>query len=218
MTRDELITLAYRSGIIGDKETPSTEQISLGAARLAMILRRLPTQGLTWWTYGITSIPYSSFSSNVATVATSPVATKVYGARRINVDGTERIPVDVVSRKQYMEWSPYVNTSVAPTEVYVHVKPTNMDVYVWPGMGDYTLELDVQKQNEIPSTGATTLVIPDHWQEAILQELVVALGPTYGMTTEEYQKAEARRRELVRDASEFDAEPASYFFTPRTHE
>lgn len=215
MTRDELIELAFRQGILGDKESLSAEQLSLGADRLNLILKRLVAKDLTYWTVATRTLAYTDFSSNKATISTTPNAAKVLDVRRINSDATERIPIQLVARHDYMAWSPYVTATSAPTEVYAHVKATTVDLYVWPGMGTYSLEVDIQYRNELPSTGSTTLILPSHWEEAIVYELVVALGPTYGMSTEEWTKANQLRKEFVSEAEGYDVENASFFFAPK---
>lgn len=218
MTRDELIELAFRQGILGDKETLSAEQISLGADRLNLILKRLVTKELTYWTVATRTLAYTDFTNNKATIDTNPNAVKVLDIRRISADASERIPIEMVARHAYMSWTPYVTDTSAPTEAFAHVKATTIDVYVWPGMGTYSLELDVQYQNELPTSGSTTLILPEHWEEAIIYELVVALGPTYGMSTEEWQKANMMRKELTEDANNYDNENTSLFIAPRLHE
>lgn len=218
MTRDELIEIAFRQGILGDAESLSTAQTSLAADRLNLILKRLVTKDLTYWTINTLTVPYTSFTSNKATITDTPNAVKVWDVRRINADGTERIEIEQVSRQDFMRWTPYVSTSIAPTEVYAHCKEDDIDVYVWPGMGTYSLELDVQYQNELPTTGSSTLIIPEHWEEAIVYELVVAIGPTYGMTTDEWARTNAIRKELVNEARDFDTENTSIFIVPQRHE
>lgn len=214
MTRDDLIELAFRQGIIGDKESVSTEQLALGADRLNLILKRLVTKEFTYWTISTTQIAYGSFTSNKATITGTPTAKRVINVRRISSDASERVPIDLVSRSDYINWGPYYTTSTAPSQVYAHVKYNTIDVYAWPTMGTYTLELDVEYLNTLPSAGTDVLVIPEHWEEALIYELFCALAPTYGVSIEERQLSEMKRKQLVEEASEYDNEGVSLFIAP----
>lgn len=220
-----IILEAYRKLGFGLHETLSTEESSAGLTALGVLLQDQVTEELTYWTESTTSIAYSSFVSNKATItssistlATEPI--KVLAARRISADSTERIPVQLVGREQFMQWTPYVSTASAPTQVYTKVNistagVSTIDVYVWPAAGTYSIELDVQKQNTIPTATSDSLVLPAHWNRAIIFDLASDLAPSMGVGVEERALLEKQRDKRVEAATDFDSEGRSLFIQPQ---
>lgn len=220
MNRDELILSAYQLGMIGDHETLSAQQIAIGASKLNLLLQMLVTTELTYWTTTTYIIPAVSFTANKATITSATLGTsenpvKVHAARRINSTSTEIIDIPVVGRAKWMQWNTSISGITAPTEVYVQRGSTDLAVYVWPGIGTYSLEIDVQSQNVLPTIGTSVILVPEHWYLPLVYKLACELAPANGMSIEERNKLEQQRDKLTEKAEDFDAEGRSLFIQPR---
>jgi len=133
-------------------------------------------------------------------------------ARRRDADNND-IPVDIVSRSEYMAQVDKTSEG-APSLIYYQPTLTNGTLYVWPEPDDTKVQLVMTIARPIMDFDANTddADFPVEWLEPVISNLALRLAPQYGATVHPELKNLAH--ESLFWTKGFDREDVSIFFQP----
>ena len=144
---------------------------------------------------------------------------RIRNIRRKTMDGTEVFMGrngDTVSRTEYMSY-PNKTATGAPVQAYYDPRISTGTLFVWPSPDTdlhrivFTGDLLLEDFDAI----ANTPDFPSEWLEAIVFNLAVRLGPTYGLVmTRDKPDVVAMAAQFKDNLLNWDREPASVMFQP----
>ncbi len=184
LSRNEVIRQALlKIGAIDSDEGASAQELKDANQILGAIINRVATRTNVFPKFDLEfslTPGTESYTVKSGGDVDTPKPFQLYSCRSKNsTDGTE-IPIDVVSRQEYMNL-PTKNTQGAPNIVYYHPKAEEGLLYVWPtGDSTYdTLVLTFQRPLEVPTTTSDTLDFPQEWYDVLIYQLAEELAPQY---------------------------------------
>lgn len=226
MTRDEIITEAYRKiGALGDYETASSTQLSIGATNLNAIMEHYNVHGLQPWKITIVSPTCASWTSagktvgDGSTIDTGAKAERLLYAYRVD-DNDDRLELNIETRAEFYS-HPSLETTGVPLSVYYQPLVSTGTVKIWPlpnadwADANHVIELHFQVAMDEFANGSATPDIPAVWNMALIFELACALAPNYGLPPNERNLMERQRIRFLQEALDFQNEEGSMFIRPK---
>jgi hypothetical protein len=168
-----------------------------------------------------TGLASAASSGNAVYAYTTKVGKplRIRNIRRKTMDGTEVFMGrngDTVSRTEYMSY-PNKTATGAPVQAYYDPRISTGTLFVWPSPDTdlhrivFTGDLLLEDFDAI----ANTPDFPSEWLEAIVFNLAVRLGPTYGLVmTRDKPDVVAMAAQFKDNLLNWDREPASVMFQP----
>jgi len=162
--------------------TVSTEDSDICMRFLNMIVKNIQKDADLWVTTDVThTITAGTQSYTVGTGLDIDTARplKLKHCRRRDSGGTE-IPVDVVSRQDYME-QPTKSTQSPVLMTYYDPQIANGVLYVWPtgSSGNLTLILTFQRPIQDFDEAGNNPDLPDEWNIWLVYVLATLISPIY---------------------------------------
>lgn len=200
---------------IAAQETADAHNLAFCGRFLDMMIKQWAPKMTVWPTkdVSVTLTPgTTSYTIGDGLDIDEPRPLQVISARRQDTSGNE-IPVDVVSREEYMA-IPTKTTQAPPTMVHYERLRTSGTLYVWPtgDTGSTALILSVKRALEDMDEDGNE---PDFPQEALLAlvyNLAVLVGPAYGGIPQDVASVALQlKQELLDD----DTENTTVYFLPR---
>ena len=194
-TGQTMITRALRIiGAIGQGATPATAQLTEALEALQAMLGQWRNERLL--VYAITQVTHTP--TGAASYTIGPSGADITATRPVRIedafhnDGTYDRPLEVLQLRGEYDRIPDKATQGLPAYVYYLPAMSNGTVYVYPCANSGTLKLNVW--TVLPDTIALsdTLALPPGYEEAIVQNLVMAIAPEYGYQPTALQVAGSR--------------------------
>lgn len=214
-TRDDLIKDALRKcGALGEKETPTAEQLSAGGAALNALIKAFAADGMQVWKLEQVNAACSLFTTSAPvtvgpaqTIVTTTAPLKLISAWRQDIATEIKTPMALYTRTEYMDMPDPTSTG-APIAFYYQPLKNTGNLYLWPlpdasWVADGRVVLDFQTQYVETTTGSDVLDFPDHWEQTIIYSLAQRLAPEYGVPIDE-------RNQLTQDSERFRMEALNY--------
>lgn len=224
--RDQIIEQALRlSGAIGDTQSPTATQITLGANALNALTKGLIAQGMPLWKIQYYDIPLSTFVNGEILIGTgktlniiAPV--KILNTARKDTTAGTSINLDAMAIDSFFNITPY---NVLGTPLQYSYQPYSdyglLQIWQWPDsfwtQSDKFLSIEYQAPFQDFNVGTDDADFPEYWIEALIYLLAQRLAPRYGMSIMERQDLNAMAKELKEFALSFGDEEASMFVSPR---
>lgn len=225
MTRDELITEAFRKiGVLGDYETASATQLSIGATNLNAIVLDFAADGMPIWKMTTVSPTMASWTSagkavgDGATIDTSGRAVKLISAVRVN-DSDQRIEMKIQTRDEFLKNANLEETGI-PQYIYFQPGITNGTVKIWPlpntewADADHSIDMDFHVEYDSFAGGSSTPDFPAHWNLTLIYQLAHHLTPNYGIPIQERNLLERTAMNLKAEALSIGNEEGSVYIRP----
>jgi len=134
---------------------------------------------------------------------------EIQEVRTVRADGTE-IPIDIISRNEYMELSNKTTTATA-TSVYWNPQRTNAIMRVWPAGDDvqeyirFTGKYPIQDMD----VGTDNFDFPQEWLGPIAWQLALWVAPKFGKVLDQGFRDDAK--EKFDEVKDFDREYAPVY-------
>lgn len=135
---------------------------------------------------------------------------KALSARRI---GTSDIPIDVVSKDEYLSL-PNKTSNGEVNQVYYDPQLTTAKLYIWPtgNAADDRVQITFMMPIEDFDSSNINPDFPQEWLLALKFGIASLLGPEYGIALDRQMYLDSRAAAFLMMASEFDEEYASVYF------
>ena len=223
LDRNQLIQTAMRKlGVLGEGQTPSTEDYTNGVIALNGIMAAFQTLGMPLWAREEINVPLTALTESyligVGQTVNTPFPLKVHDAYLRNIATGQQIEMEVKS--QY-DWQQVRNTGTNSSfPIFVTYTPLiNIGrLSVWPipnaqAASTYTIRLVGQTPfDDFTTTTTHTLDFPKEWHNAIIYELAVTLAPEFGASDAEKTFLERQAKKWLDYAKDFGIEESSMFF------
>lgn len=222
--RNTVIADAYRCmQVIGELETPSAEQITVGARWLNMMVKAWSTLGLQLWTTKQLIIP---LIINKTSYTIGPAPADVIALRPLRVSdafvrfvaSNNDVPVEVKSRRHYFNLGQKTSTGVTNTLFYDQQLDRGV-LFIYPvalSTGTHELHLTVQNPLQDINLATENADVPQEWLLALAWNLANELATINGLP-EFMIKHIGQQATLYREGlSDFDSaeEDVSVYFHP----
>lgn len=210
-TAGEIITDALGLlGVLAAGETCSAEDYATGLRYLNKLCKFLAIDADLWVTTDITHTltpGVTSYEIGIDETINTAKPLRLKAARRVDSFGTT-IPVEVVSRSEYMEL-PRKDTQAPCLMAYYNSQRTTGTIYVWPtgSAGNTTLILTFQRPLQDVDLITNEPDFPQEWLLPLTYQLAVAMAPNWIGTIPPALKAEAEQ--MLARVTVFDDEQVS---------
>ena len=236
-TANEIILSAFELIRVSDSESlqvPTIAQYNRAIQALNFMLSAWQADGLQLWARKTTSFSLTEGTINyeIGSGATINVnrPLKIYNAWRHDTVGNTDVPIEVVSEKEYNE---YNNKQQEGTPIALYYNPRYESNSVQEGatakglisiyqpadanaVTAFSIFINYQRPfNDFTAT-TDTLDFPQEWNEAIKYGLAVRLAPVYGVPMLEYDRLNAKAKEIKEEVMGFDTEWQSLRIQPKT--
>lgn len=182
LTRTEIVEQAYRKiGILSDGQQLTGEQTAQGVMALNMLVKQWQTKDIFLWQIVEQSDTVADGTSSIAT------DNAVLGIDRAWFkDGTNDIPITLVSYREYVD---IINKETASDTPYIaalgHEKGTPT-LYIWPeASGNLTVYYLAILRLQDMDTASGNADIPQRFEMALVYGLATILADDYGLTINE---------------------------------
>lgn len=193
----------------------SSEDSKICQRFLNMIVKNVQKDADLWVTTDVThTLTAGTESYTVGTGLNIDTARplKLKHCRRRDSNSVD-IPVDVVSRQDYME-QPTKSTQSPALMVYYDPQITNGVLYVWPtgSANNLTLVLTFQRPIQDFDANGNNPDLPDEWNIWLVHELAATIAPIYSGGPRQDLQSKADR--YFRNLKDFDTEQVPINFQP----
>jgi hypothetical protein len=215
-TRNQIIHDALLLlNVIAAQEAAEPHQLAFCGRFLDMMVKQWAPKMMVWPTKDVTVtlVPGTeSYAIGNSLTIDEPRPLKIVSARRQDTSGNE-VPVDVVSREEYMAL-PTKSTQAPANMVYYDRQRTSGTIYVWPtgDTSNTTLILTVKRALEDLDSEGDEPDFPPEGLMALVYNLAVLVGPAFGGIP---QDIAAIAGQLKQELLEDDTENTAVYFIPR---
>lgn len=219
VTRDEIIAGALRIlGVVGEGQSPTTDQITASAEALNYIIKAWENQGVPIWAIKFTDITLTAATAdyNIGLSQTVNVAKplKVYQAFR-RTTGNVDVPMTILSQQQYNMLG-NKTSSGPPSQLYYNAQRDYgiLSLYPVPSSADTSDIVRIYYQRPLEDFDASTdnADIPQEMLRALKYDLANELAFEYGIPSADRDTLERRAERYKQEAFAFNGEDASYYF------
>jgi hypothetical protein len=223
-TRNDIITQAYRKiGALGENETISSTQLTIGAASLNPMIKKLSAKGMPVWAMRTLEIDMSFITAAPTTIGPTgtiptPKPLKIVQAiRKDSLDGSE-VPLEIKTWEDYNNLTDKTSTGT-PVHLFYHPRAYDGHIYLWQLPDSYwttngKLVIRYQRPFEDFDAAADEPDFPTEWHETLMYQLAVRLAPEYGLATLDRQLLMTEAKEMLKDSLDFDQEEGSFYIRP----
>jgi hypothetical protein len=221
LTRNQLIDAAVGTlGVLARGQTPDTDDYSVAATKLNMLIAQMRTKQLPLWkrTEYSLSLTASTLSYTLGDGLTldTPYPLKMLEAYSVPVSGNTRIPIELISNSEF-NILPYNSSGGQPIKLTYQPYVNYGVVKVWPTPDssvatNYTVKLVWQAPFEYFSTSTDTLDFPEEYYLPIVYGLAALIAPNWGIPIEDRRELKKEAKEFMDAVDSFGEEDASLFF------
>ena len=210
--RNTIIDRAYSiAGIVGEEETPTTEQYTRAAIALNMMLKAFQSYGMPLWAIKSYSVPLTlstaTYRIGDGQDIDTPKPLKIIQAYNHNTSTNVDIPIRIITRDEYNRLG---NKTITGNPIQFYYDPQNSygDLYVFPtadanAVSYNQIKIFYQRPFEDFDASTDEPDFPQEWYEAVTWGLAYRLAA-------EYQMPILHRQSLKKDADEFRALALSF--------
>lgn len=219
LTRDQIIASALRLlGVVGEGQTPTTDQITNGAEALNYLIKAWANQGAPLWCVKSVDVPLTANTASYTIGLTQTVNVakplKIYQAYRHTTSNID-VPMIALSKQQYNLLGNKTSTGSPSQYYYDQQRDTGvLSVFPTPGTADTTDVIRIFYQRPFEDFDASTdnPDVPQEFLRALKYALANELAFEYGIPSTDRMDLERKTQMLVQEAFAFNAEEASFFF------
>jgi len=215
LTRNQLIESAYRKlGVPGEDNTLSSTQYDDGATALNAVIALLNTDGMPLWKRTtVIKTPSATPQAYYITDAIKVLQVSLY-------DTTSGVKYDLPEKSLYdFNRLPQGQVSV-PVNYTWQPSLQGGTVQIWPLTSDTgtvaSKQIHIVYQKEFDGFTASTETpdFPQHWQQAIIYMLAVALAPEVGFGIADRKSLMEEAAVYKKMASDYGDEDGSFYIQP----
>lgn len=221
LTRNELIDAAIGTlGVLARGQTPDTEDYTVAATKLNMLIAQMRTKQLPLWKrteYSLTLTASTlSYTLGDGLPLDTPYPLKMLEAYSVPVSGNTRIPIEIISNSEF-NILPYSTSGGQPIQLTYQPYINYGVVKVWPTPDssvatNYTVKLVWQAPFEYFSASTDTLDFPEEYYLPIVYGLAALIAPNWGIPLEDRRELKKEAKEYMDAVDSFGEEDASLFF------
>lgn len=222
-TAAELVKDALRlCGVLASGETPTAAMYQDGLDAMNMIMQEWTAQGIGFWQHqqvtltlvaDQTSYTLGPGSGETTVPATISRPLEIVESRLyLNDSGTE-IPMEALSRQEYMELS-LKSSSGKPTQFWYDKQNPNGELYIWPTADSasdtikFTIRVPVDELDDTSDTPD----FPQEWYHAIKYNLASAIALEYNVPDNRHARIEAKAAQALKIVMDNDRLNTSVHF------
>lgn len=219
LTRNEIISGALRIlGVVGEGQTPTTDQYTTGAEALNYLIKAWELQGVPIWAIKSTDITLTADTADYEIGLGKTVAVakplKIYQAYRRTTSSVD-VPLTILSQQQYNMLG-NKSSSGAPSQIYYNAQRDYgiLSVFPVPSSADTSdiIRIFYQRPLEDFDTSTDNPDVPQEMLRALKYTLASELAFEYGISQSDRSDLENRAMRLQAEAFAFNAEDTSYYF------
>jgi len=230
--RDQIITYALRKiGALELGATADSTTISAYTDPLNMMIKSWITKGIKLWTVTELTLPFTASKrvyiiGNTGTtefgtpdlVANKPMELIQAWLVNVSVTPNNRIPLQVISRKNYNEFGSPDSTGT-PNSVFMEVgrDQSRIKVYVSPdsvAATDYQLQFVTQREIYDMTNSTDNFDFPVEWLYALGWNFAAEIATDFGVSQQRLAFIEAKANKFLSEVEAYDVEKNSIYFTP----
>ena len=221
-TRADIITSALRKiGALGDWETPTTEQIAVGASALQALVKAWQADGMPLWVIKEEVIPCTALATGKVNIGLGqfiPVAKPLRVLQAFLRRGDIDAPVSYYDKQSFNNLTNHGATGTPNIVTYQPLLDYGvLQCYPRPDaitQASTSLVIFYQAMFEDMDSQTNDLAFPSEWVEAVIYGLAVRLAPEYGLSINERQQLKMDAKEFKDVALGFGTEEGSLYIQP----
>jgi hypothetical protein len=215
LNRNQIIESAYRKlGVPGEDNTLSTAQYDDGAVALNAVIAMLNADGMPLWKRSTTDFVPST-TSQVYYIA------DVLKVKQVSLVDSGGVRWDLTEKSLY-DFNRLPHGAIG-TPVNYTFQPWAQggNVSIWPltsdagTVGTKTIQVIWQDEFDGVFTASDNIDFPQHWMQAIIYLLAVALAPEVGFGIQDRQALAAEAKAYKDMASGYGDEDGSFYMQPQ---
>lgn len=220
-TRDDLIAAALRKlTVLGEGESPNTNQLSTGQDAANSILSAYQALGMLLWKRVERSITLVAGQSTYTLGIGAPINTsypyKLHQAI-MSYAGSTQVDMEIIAHYNYN----ILPTDSVGTPIKISYQPLNGTgvLSVWPtpdasAAVNNTLIVTYQQRFDVFTSGTETLDMPQEWYLPVVYGMADVLTDEYGLPLEDRRRIEKQAEKYLSMVLGGSTEDASTFFYP----
>ena len=221
--RNTIIDRAYSiAGIVGEEETPTTEQYTRAAIALNMMLKAFQSYGMPLWAIKSYSVPLTlstaTYRIGDGQDIDTPKPLKIIQAYNHNTSTNVDIPIRIITRDEYNRLG-NKTSSGNPIQITYDVQSTYGDLSLFPvpdstSVTNNQIKIFYQRPFEDFDVSTDEPDFPQEWFEAIVWGLAYRLAAEYQMPILHRNILKTDAKEFLDLALSFGTEEGSLFIQP----
>lgn len=193
--------------IVDGESAISSDDLEAGSRQLGMFLKSIQAEGATLWMRRRLTVDLIEGEKDYILSDNAITALDVVQATTsTDEDGTNEIPVTIISRRDYMDFVGKTSTG-RPVQIWYHSdEDDGPTVTVWPIPDqDYVLNLDFREPFSEITSASALIEIPDYWIPATVYGTAKLCGLPFGKVgTSGYAEIKSTAKDLYDTAAAFD--------------